>query len=296
MNGYMSPIFIGGLSHSGKTQLRMVLDAHPELALTRRTYMWERFYGRFGDLREPANVESCLSVMLRDSATRQLEPDAARIRRDFAQRAPTYATLFGIFHEHAAERQGKRRWGDQLGFVERFADPIFSSFPTARMVHMIRDPRGRHGVLQSSRRARAGLVGWDTARWMHSAELAERNQYRYPEQYRVVRYEALAARPMETIGELCDFLGEDFLPGMTATIATLRFDDLRPDSSSHTQTSFVHRYTRQRLPSFGYAPREPERSPRHQLMFALAEWPLNRAGMTAWRVLKNRPLAKRVGS
>ena len=31
------PIFIGGLSYSGKTPLRIMLSAHPNILLTRRT-------------------------------------------------------------------------------------------------------------------------------------------------------------------------------------------------------------------------------------------------------------------
>ena len=51
------PIFIGGLSFSGKTTLRLMLSSHPVIVLSRRTYMWQRFYGRYGDLRRPENLE-----------------------------------------------------------------------------------------------------------------------------------------------------------------------------------------------------------------------------------------------
>ena len=56
------PIFIGGLSQSGKTELRLALGAHPSIELTRHTDMWDRFYGRYGNLGRPRNLDRCLAA------------------------------------------------------------------------------------------------------------------------------------------------------------------------------------------------------------------------------------------
>jgi hypothetical protein len=218
------PIFIGGLSGSGKTQLRMALGAHPAISLTRRTRMWDRFYARFGDLRDPANLERCLAAMLCDPGVQQLAPDERRVRRELAAGPATYARLFGLLHEHYAERAGRRRWGDQLGGIERFADPIFAAFPSARMVHMVRDPRRRSSTGGGRRGARMAKLGWETALWLRSVGLATRNQRRYPDGYVVVRYEALADRPAETVEAICSFIGERLLPPMVEVVHGLRFD------------------------------------------------------------------------
>ena len=37
------PIYLGGLAHSGKTPLRAALGAHPDVSLTRKTGLWDRF-------------------------------------------------------------------------------------------------------------------------------------------------------------------------------------------------------------------------------------------------------------
>src|SRR5262245_50478355 len=116
MNG--GPIFIGGLAHSGKTELGLMLSAHPNIVLTRRTYMWTRFYNRYGDLNRSDNFERCLTAMLRHKYMQVLEPDPERIRQEFWQGPPTYTRLFALFQEHYAERVGKPRWADQLGFIE----------------------------------------------------------------------------------------------------------------------------------------------------------------------------------
>jgi len=296
MSDGLGPIFIGGLSHTGKTQLRMVLGAHPAISMTRRTYMWDRFYERFGDLGDPRNRERCLSAMLRDAGVRGLGPDPERIRREFLERPPTYAHLFELFHRHHAERTGKRRWGEQLGSVERYADPIFAGFSSARMIHMVRDPRVGGA-------ARRGGAGWRTAMWLHSAGLAERNRRRYGDRYRVVRYETLASQPAETVRELCRFLQEWFVPEMGAALDAISFDPggggapgAAAGSWSPSEAAFVERYAGRHLPALGYPSTMRALSPRERMEFALVDRPLNRATAAAWRVLEGRPSDKRARS
>jgi Sulfotransferase family len=294
-----APIFIGGLSGSGKTQLRMVLGAHPEISLTRRTRMWDRFYGRFGDLRDPASLDRCLSTMLRDPGVQQLAPDERRVRGELANGPCTYARLFGLLHQHHAERAGKRRWGDQLGFVERFADPIFAAFPSARMVHMVRDPRHR-SLRTGGRLASGARLGWETAMWLRSAELALRNQRLYPGGYLVLCYEAFSARPVDTAESVCSFIGERFLPPMADVLRSLQLDGrnraARPApitaELSAPDAAFLDRYAGCEMARFGYRSLGPLLTRRDQLAFGLATWPLNRLSMAAWRSLGARATAE----
>jgi hypothetical protein len=292
------PIFIGGLAHSGKTPVRIVLGAHPDISMTRRTHLWDRFLGGFGDLAEPGNLERCLETMLADPGVAGLHPDPSRIRRELLGGPVTYARLFGLLHRHHAERLGKRRWGDQLGGVERFADTIFAGFPSARMIHMVRDPRVDAG---RGPRRRWGAVGWETARWLASAQLAQRNIRRYPGRYRVVRSESLTAAPTDTIRDLCTFLDEDFVPSMERALATIGLPEEaatardRVRASRATALAFVDRYAGQGLRAFDYpATTAAWLSTRDRLSFALVDRPLNRVSMMAWRLSEGRSMAKQV--
>jgi hypothetical protein len=294
------PIFIGGLAHSGKTPLRLFLSRHPNLSLTRQTYMWNRFYNRYGDLSEQQNFEQCLADMLQTKGVQALQPDPERIRREFRQGEATYGRLFGLFHEHNAERAGKSRWGDQLGFVERFAEPIFAAYPQAKMIHMIRDPRDRYEVTMTLSRHRKGKVGWDTARWLHSAEITQKNQHLYPDQYKVVRYEIFRANPEETLHEICLFLGEEFVPDMLASNnvnfdtnesdngqdasgkATIQIDKIGDNRLSKGDLLFTQAYAKQQLLAFDYALESPQLSLSDRLLFYLVDWPVNYIGMAAW--------------
>jgi hypothetical protein len=206
------PVFIGGLAFSGKTPLRIALSAHPHLELTRRTAMWSRYHGRFGDLSDDGNLDRCLSEMLADPGIAALQPDRAGVRERFAAGPPTYAHLFAAIHQQHAGRVGKPRWGDQMGMLERHADLVLSSYPTARMIHMIRDPRARYRAAGRAHRQLPGKLGWETARWRHSADLALRNRRHFPERYRILKYEQLCAEPEPTRREVCAFIGEDYSP------------------------------------------------------------------------------------
>jgi Sulfotransferase family len=301
------PIFVGGLERSGKSLMRLSLSAHPDLAMTRRTYMWPRFYKRFGDLSQPDNFERCLSAMLRHKPMQILKPDPERIRREFRQAEPTYARLFALFHEHYAEQLGRRRWGDQLGLVERYADPIFTAYPTAKIIHMIRDPRDRYEAAIPPSQRRSGKVGGATGWWLYSAALAKRNQQRYPDRYKIVRYETLISRREEVLREVCGFLNEEFVPTMVTLEGAIRFGsagddetDDRPDldtaaaasdiaahkALSQREVAFMQVCARQSMLAFDYQPRPVRFSLGERLLFYLVDWPANLAAMVASRTLK----------
>ena len=257
------PIFIGGLSYSGKTPLRIILSAHPDLSLTRKTYLWDRYYGRFGDLRDRRGLERCLRALGADPSLASLHPDVDAVRREFSGGPPTYACLFAVLHRQAAARLGKRRWGEQLGFVERYADPIFADFPEARMIHMIRDPRERMASIFDTQRPRPGQRGWETAKWRSSAELAARNQLHHPDGYRVVSYDALVDDTAATVRALCAFVGEAYVPAVADAVGAFSRGGVAARAAvGHSGAALDRR---------GAA---------------------DRVGMTAWRALERRRTAR----
>lgn len=295
--GASGPIFIGGLAHSGKTPLRMALSASGAIAFSRRTYMWNRFYMRYGDLSQPQNFRRCLKEMMRYKAIRELCADPTTIETLFAEGQPTYGRLFALFHEQYAQSFGMRRWGDQLGFVERFAAPIFDAYPTARMIHLIRDPRNSCEISQQFARFRPGKVGWYTATWQHSAQLARHNQSHYPGRYLVIKFEKLWADPEETLRELCAFLAEPYqvtmlqqlIPSLPSTYGG-KMTGARvmgaPRRLSGSQRAFIQQYTRRLLHDFDYPIQTPELTPYEQLRHTLWDWPTNQAAMIIWRALR----------
>lgn len=292
------PIFIGGLSHSGKTEMRMILEQHPDITMVRRTTMWDRFYGAFGDLQRSENLERCLSALVAAEGLRAFEIDPSRLRREFKAGPPTYARLFGLIHQQRADRLRKQRWGEQLGMLESFADPIFESFEHARMIHLIRHPQARYAeAMARSGHRKRGALGADVAEWLNSAGLAERNRRLYPEQYHVIRYEELAADPVGATRAVCLFLAEqptEEMVELARSIFSHREDvipaagsERRSPTSPSFESAFVDKYASTALHNLRYPIVDRSRCTRGMSAFPI-HWSINRMTMGAWRVAQGR--------
>jgi len=283
------PVFICGLAFSGKTPLRIALSAHPRLALTRHTAMWQRHAGRYGNLRRPGSFDHCLSALLGDPDVARLAPDRASIEREFRDGPATYAHLFAVVHRQHAERLGKQRWGDQMGMLERYADWVLRAYPAAQMIHMIRDPRIRHAAAASAHRQTPGRLGWETARWRESAALAERNLRRYPGRYHTVGYEALCSDPEATLRTVAAFLEEDFEPAMTAALADVTLDDRHrrmtfTPGRRRSVCWFIERHAEAQMAAHGYAV-DTVTGAAARTPWAFTDHWCDRAGMALWRTL-----------
>ena len=296
------PIFVGGAARSGKTLVRWMLSSHPRIVVTRRTEMWPRFYGRFGDLGRDENLERCLSAMIEREHIARLEPNLDALRRDFRLGERTYARLFALVHERYAERCGKARWGDQTAIIERFAEKILAAYPGAKVIHLVRDPRDRFEALLGRGPRRPGAVGHATAGWLLSASLAERNLARYPDSYRVVRYETLVTAPEVTVRELCAFLGEAFDPAMLRMDAARRYEEERAASADgipistgyvgryrqgigRVDLAFIQAFAGRRMRALGYPPDPIRLSAGERIRYAAVDWPVGLTRLGSRRVL-----------
>lgn len=234
------PIFVTGADRSGTTLLYALLASHPDISMVRRSNMWRWFNGNYGDLGDTGALERCLSDLLRYQRIAPLDPDEARIRREFADGPPTYGRLFALFHEHLAERRGKPRWGDKSLHTEYHADAILEAYPEARILHLVRDPRDRYAsVVRRQEPGRAKGVSAATGRWLASMRVAHRNVRRHPRHYMVVRYETLAASPEPTMRAICRFIDAPYDPAMLTMSGAPDHDAVGGNSSFEALPSGV---------------------------------------------------------
>jgi Sulfotransferase family len=298
------PIFITGIERSGTSLAYALLASHPNIGMTRRTNLWTYFYNQYDDLSQPDNFERCLNAMMHYKRLLVLKPDPDRLRREFWQGEPTYAHLFALLEKHWAERLGRPRWGDKSLNMERYVDNIFAAYPTAKMIHMIRDPRDRYASALTRWKIIRGKVGSGTAMWLVSVALAKRNRRRYPDRYKIVRYELLAAQPEETLREICTFVGEDYTPAMLKMEGAEKFRDAGGNSSygeaeagristrsigrfrkvlSKRDIAFMQSHAKRDILLFDYDLDPIHFSLNDFLLFNLVERPANLARMMAWR-------------
>lgn len=310
------PVFVSGTNRSGTTLMYALLATHPNLSMVRRSDMWRYFYGQFGDLSQPENFERCLKAMLSYKRIVNLKPDPERIRQEFGQGEASYGRLFALIHQHNAEREGKTRWGDKSLHTEEYADQIFSEFPQARLIHIIRDPRDRYASVLKRLNATSRRIGVDTVKWLASARIARQAAERYPNCVLIVRYETLARQPEETLRQVCDFIGEPYTPEMLTMTGAPRyhkkgantaFEKVKPgvistrsigrfrDVISSWEIAFIQTFCRRMMAEFEYE-LEPTRLSVNERLAYLAALPPGLARMVRWLVwdkvseLKGRPL------
>ncbi len=301
------PILIGGLSRSGKTLMAALLSSHPNIAISvKGSNVWPYFYRRYGDLSRGDNFERCLGKMLRYRNLLALHPNPGRIREEFRRGEPTYARLFAILHMHYAEWLGKPRWGDQSRLLECYADPVFAAYPSARMLHMIRDPRDRYAAVIARPGYARRTVGVGTAWWLCSVGLAKRNSKQYPDQYKIVRYETLVFQPEETMRDVCEFLNEDYVHRMLVMDGAPAFRHVGGNKSdgrdgrgnvstsfvgcyreamSKREIAFMQAYAKRDMVAYNYELDSTPLSPSDRLLLYAADYPANLARMVGRRVL-----------
>jgi hypothetical protein len=300
------PIFIAGPDRSGTSLMYAFLASHPNISMVRRTNMWRYFHRRYGDLSQPDNFERCLADMVHYNRMKHLKPDPERIRLEFRQGPPTYGQLFALFHLHHAERAGKPRWGDKSLHTEHYVDRVLAEYPEAKIIHMSRDPRDRYASVRKRHGKTVSRVGASMGRWLYSMKMAQRNQRRYPDNYLIVQYEALAGRPEETLRQVCAFIGEEYTPAMLTmsgapdhrnTGGNSSFGRIEPgvistrpvgrfrEVLSAADVAFIQMWAGGDMKALGYSMEPVQFSPGRRLAFYFVELPLNLARMLGWLAL-----------
>ena len=306
-NNVRGPIFIGGLDRCGKTTLQAFLSSHPSIAIPAvGSNFWSYFYGQYGDLRISENFERCLTALMHYKHALYLQPDPERIRKEFWQGSPTYARLFGLLHQHYAERAGKTRWGDQTGLIERYADQVLAAYPGSKMIHMIRDPRDRYEASLAMWPNGKGRCGGATARWKYSVALMRRNFSHHPDYYLPVQFEALVRQPEETLRRVCEFIGESYTPEMLTMDGSpghreklMQNADTaeRPLSEKYIgrfkqhvpkmEIAFIQQYAKNEMRKFGYELEPIQFSLRERVQYETRTRPSNLARMTVWLIVES---------
>jgi hypothetical protein len=201
--------FVVGVGRSGTTLLRLMLDAHPELAIGPET----QFVGDLLDLaQDGADADELVTAMAaaRTWADFGLDPEVVRERAGGGDLAAVLRAFYGLY----AEARRKPRWGEKTpGYVRRM-EPIGELLPEARFLHLIRD--GRDVAL--SRRAR-GMgarkpMATTAGLWRKRIEGARAAARTLPGRYLELRYEDLVADPEPALRRVCEHVELDFDPAM----------------------------------------------------------------------------------
>jgi Sulfotransferase family len=200
------PVIVG-VPRSGTTLLRMMIDAHPAVAIPPET----GFLPALADL-DPARDASreAWQIITGFHTWPDFHLDRSALRDTLDRLSPASpAEAARAFYRLYAERFGKSQWGDKTPTYGAALPKIASLLPEARFIHIIRDGRdvtvSVRGLWFRPGDSVEACAGDWAARLAQTRALASRVA-----SYLEIRYEALVEFPEQTLREVCRFLDLTF--------------------------------------------------------------------------------------
>ena len=203
--------FVCGVTRSGTTLVRLMLDSHPEVAIPGETHWLPTLIKEFE--RSKQSADDAADVIIDHKRWGDFHLDADELRaRIAALDSVTAADSIRAFYLTYAAREGKTRYGDKTpGYVKEMRR-IQRVLPEARFVHIIRD--GRDVSLSHLR------MNWGPETYAESARLW-RNRIRKArkmapsiDHYTEIHFEDLVADTEGVLRRVCEFIELDFDPVM----------------------------------------------------------------------------------
>lgn len=225
MEKFRKKFFIVGAQRSGTTLLRLLLNAHSQIVVTREAFflmplLKKKYLNRLisrntiknfnDDLTRKAKIEkTCLQGTFVEGnypeVILQILQQHEKITvKDFID------SIFSFY----CYKEGKNVWGNKTPSFFRNIDILYSLFPDAKFIHIIRDGRD---VFHSMRkinplRNNVSVMALD---WVYKLYRIEKSFRKIPANNKAtVRYEDLIEKPIETLKSICSLIGVEYESNM----------------------------------------------------------------------------------
>lgn len=256
------PIFVIGTGRSGTTLLRLMLCAHPRIYISHEAsfYVWESLFSRARDGKD------FLRYYVQTFSFRWLGLDPALILGSVESSCPreNVHEAFSATMRLKAAQYKKPRWGDKTPSHTASLKKIFADYPQARVIHMVRDPRG---VVSSLAR-----MPWASGSILANSLFCENARAQvepFRDKLMEVKLEDLLAEPRITMQRVLDFVDEPWDDAVLEHAAHL------PDTADMPPFEWLEGAARERgAPKVRWQDLPPDR-------IRLIEY-LNRKGMKAY--------------
>jgi len=216
--------FILGRGRSGTTLLSRMLGMHDNIVVAPEGFFAMNLWRRYG--RKPfteAQVDDFCRDLLRENRmqTWNLDTTDVAIRLRSALSAMHGAVSYSracelVYESYAHVTLGKvsaRLFGDKNPHYALLVERLLKTFPHARFLHMVRDPRDNilsyKSVPFDVNDSRALAYRWRA----YNLRLL-RAQAAAPDRFLQVRFEDLLANADAELGRVCEFLGIAYEPSM----------------------------------------------------------------------------------
>jgi len=258
-NEYLVPSpFIVGVGRSGTTLLRLMLDAHPDLAIPPETHF---IPGIAAANKRPSNPHrTFLETLKADQMWGDHGIDDLLLEQRIYEIKPfDLSAALRTFYRLYAERFRKPRWGDKTPRYLLHMKLIASILPEARFIHIIRDGRdvalSLQGVWFGPKTIEEAAHWWKS--WVQQAQGHASELPHYLE----IRYEDLLLHTTSTLKTICSFIA---LPWNTSMLdyhltAEERLKEKDRDVISPESKRLIPASERTAIHSFTSQPPQPSR-------------------------------------
>lgn len=244
--GEPEAIFVVGVARSGTTLMRNLLGASERIAIARESHFMGHIFGRrgarhffrrAGDLANDESVKRIVEMLYsgeyqRHSSWRAVSPywlwlvetvERHELERRLLAAERSERGLMATFMRLYADNEHKPVMGEKTPTHLAYTDELLEWFPDARIVHMLRDPRGVY-VSDRYRRKTKGrkpytwlakvplllesyLLVLTVVSWRRALRWHVGFQERHAERYKLIRFEDLVRQPNDVLPDLYRFLG-----------------------------------------------------------------------------------------
>lgn len=204
-----SPLFIVGAQRSGTTLLRLMLNAHSEVAIPEEGRflmpLLEDGYLRNGFSKE--NLRNLVSYLALNEEYKLWNYDNEAFLAELAKREyiSLKEVIDGIYSSYARS-EGKIHWADKSLFFSKIG-VLTSLFPDARFIHVVRDGRdvfdSWRKMLPEINNVAVAAIDWN----LKLGEIDAAFSKLPADQLLTIRYEDLIESPGAIVHSICDFVG-----------------------------------------------------------------------------------------
>ncbi len=208
--------YVMAIGRSGTTLLANILDAHPNIVVPPESFFVLHLEQKYKHIThwDSKTIKNFIDDVYVDRPFRLMWKVPREIVEQSFEQQPKVTDFTEACNRIRASYNASFKTKD----IELFGDkhPIYSNFcqrmmrinPKAKLIHMVRDPRGTgSGQINTFKRKDALAVGYLWARYNRNLSNLKA---KYPKNYYLLKYEDLVLKPEETVRSLCAFLEIEF--------------------------------------------------------------------------------------